>query len=220
MLWSLSAAFGIAVLLQSLRGLWVGTFTLGLLVLLVVGLTYPVFGLSNRTGSFRLGRARELVQELLVGQDEGQRANARNQLASLWTLDYFEYVQRQTPDEAAAMRWLNSAPDGVVAEAIGGSYSGYARISTYTGLPTVLGWPGHESQWRGGYAEQGTRQADIKALFAVADWEEAKEILDRYSIRYVYLGNLERMEPLQETKFSQFLYLAFQQGDVTIYEVP
>jgi uncharacterized membrane protein len=57
-------------------------------------------------------------------------------------------------------------------------------------------------------------------LYAVAEWETAQEILDRYDIRYVVVGTLERMAPLQEAKFSRYLRVAFQQGDVTIYEVP
>ena len=37
----------------------------------------------------------------------------------------------------------------VVLEAVGPDYSafGHARISTFTGRPTVLGWGGHEVQW-------------------------------------------------------------------------
>jgi len=220
MLWSLAAAFGVALLLQILRRFWHGILNAGLVLLMLVGLTYPVLGLLSRTDDFHLGRAWTLLNNLRVSQDIQEKAFIRQELGSLWTLDYFDLVQRQTPDEAAALRWLQSAPDGIVAEAIGGSYTGYARVSTYSGLPAVLGWPGHESQWRGGYEEQGSRQADIQVLFAAADWDAAKEIIDRYGIRYVYVGPLERMEPLQEAKFSQYLHIAFQQGDVTIYEVP
>jgi uncharacterized membrane protein len=113
-----------------------------------------------------------------------------------------------------------SAPDGVVAEAIGGSYSGYARVSTLSGQSTLLGWPGHESQWRGGYEEQGSRQGDLETLYATADWQLASEIISRYDIRYIFVGNLERGRPLQEEKFQLHLRLVFQQGNVTIYEVP
>lgn len=220
MLWSLAAAYGVVVLLRSVRGIQFGLSALGIAALLLVGLTYPVLGIHTHTDTFRLGRAWSLAQDSLHDQDELARADLRRELASLWTLDYFEYVQRQSPDEAAALRWLLAAPGGVVAEAIGGSYSGYARVSTYTGLPTVLGWPGHESQWRGGYEEQGTRQADIQTLYATVEWEVASEIIERYGIRYVYVGRLERMEPLQEAKFARYLHLAFQQGEVSIYEVP
>jgi uncharacterized membrane protein len=161
-----------------------------------------------------------LVDTLRTGEDETAKSLARQELASLWTLDYFDMFERQNPDEAAAIRWLQAAPDGVVAEAIGGSYSGYARVSTLTGLPTVLGWPGHESQWRGGYAEQGSRESDVETLYATKDWQIASEIIARYHIRYIFVGGLERGKPLQEEKFQDHLRVAFQQGDVTVYEVP
>lgn len=220
MLWSLAASYGIAVLVQKLRGGWSIVFRVGLGLLLLVGLTYPIFGILTRTDDFRLGRALELLNTIQTNDDETSKSLARQELASLWTLDYFDMVQRQNPDEAAAIRWLESAPDGVVAEAIGGSYSGYARVSTLTGQPTVLGWPGHESQWRGGYEEQGSRQGDIETLYATGDWNTAREIITRYNIRYVFVGNLERGKPLQEEKFQNHLSVAFQQGMVTIYQVP
>ncbi|MBK9492204.1 MAG: hypothetical protein IPO07_28005 [Haliscomenobacter sp.] len=66
-----------------------------------------------------------------------------------------------------AVQWLNQHLDvsGVITEAVGGSYTQFARISMSTGLATVLGWPGHEGQWRGGYLEVGSREADIKRLY-------------------------------------------------------
>ena len=52
-----------------------------------------------------------------------------------------------------------------MAEAVGGSYSGYACVSRLSGYPTVLGWPGHELQWRGGGEEIGSRENDIQQLY-------------------------------------------------------
>jgi YYY domain-containing protein len=219
-LWSLAASYGIAVLVQKLRGGWDIAFHVGLVLLLVVGLTYPVLGILNRTGNFQLDRAALLLDAIWTSKDENAKAAARRELGSLWTLDYFNMFKRQNPDEAAAIRWLQSAPDGVVAEAIGDSYSAYARVSTLTGLPTVLGWPGHESQWRGGYDAQGSRRSDIGTLYATPDWDTAKGIIARYNIRYVFVGNLERGNPLQEEKFQRNMRVAFQQGNVVIYEAP
>ena len=220
MLWSLAASYGIAVLAQKLRAGWSIAFQVGLVLLLLVGMTYPVLSILTRTDNFRLEQAFRSLDTILSSETESAKSLARQELDSLWTLDYFDMFQRQNPDEAVAIRWLESAPDGVVAEAIGGSYSGYARVSTLTGQPTVLGWPGHESQWRGGYNEQGTRQSDIETLYATSDWNTARETIGRYNIRYVFVGNLERGKPLQEEKFQRHLRLVFLQGNVAIYEVP
>jgi uncharacterized membrane protein len=191
-----------------------------LLIVLLVGLAYPVLGILTRTDNFQLERAVTLLDTIQSSDEEGAKMVARQELNSLWTLDYFDMFQRQNPDEAAAIRWLESAPEGVVAEAIGGSYSAYARVSTMTGLPTVLGWPGHESQWRGGSEKQGSRQGDIETLYATSDWNTASEIIARYNIRYVFVGNLERGKPLREEKFQYNMSPAFQQGNVVIYTVP
>jgi YYY domain-containing protein len=220
MVWSLAVSYGVVVLAHKLRTGWNIAFRAGLVLLLLVGLTYPVLSILDRTGNFRLDRAFVLMNTLQASDDESAQLVARQELDSLWTLDYFEMFERQNPDEAAAIRWLEAAPDGVVAEAIGGSYSAYARVSTLTGLPTVLGWPGHESQWRGGYEEQGSRQGDIETLYATADWSTAKDILARYNIRYVFVGNLERGALLQEEKFMSRMRLAFHQGNVAVYEAP
>jgi YYY domain-containing protein len=195
LLWSLAAAFGTAILLQKLRGVWDWGFRIGLVVLLGMSLTYPVLSLANKTNNFNPPYG--------------------------WTLDDFTRIQRATPDEAAAIEWLRSAPFGVLVEAVGGSYTGYARISTYTGLPTVLGWPGHESQWRGDSAPQGMRQDDVILLYNTSNWQTALDILNKYNIRYVYIGGLERSTYLvQEDKFRRNLIQVFQQGDVTVYQLP
>jgi YYY domain-containing protein len=195
MMLSLAAAYGVAVLLKNLRGWANAAFSAVLALVLIVGLTYPALGFANRTNNF---------QPPFFG----------------FTLDDFDRVEVENPDEAAAIRWLQSAPDGVVAEAVGGAYSAYARISIYTGLPTVLGWGNHEGQWRD-QALQGTRAQDIELLYSTPDWFTAQEIITRYDIRYVYVGNLERSTyAVNEEKFFLFLKVAFQQGNVTVYEAP
>ncbi len=67
------------------------------------------------------------------------------------TLDGLGWLRDRAPGDPGAIAWLNDhAPSGsVVLESVGNDYSafGHGRISTFTGLPTVLGWPGHERQW-------------------------------------------------------------------------
>ncbi|MCQ3939412.1 MAG: hypothetical protein DPW18_20565 [Chloroflexi bacterium] len=197
MLWSLAAAFGTAMLLQTLRGMTFANVGFRVLTGLVVfcGLLYPVFGLMTKTGNFKppLG----------------------------YTLDDFDRIKRENPDDAAGIEFLRSAPEGIIVEAVGDSYSYYARVSAYTGLQTVLGWPGHEAQWRGGYEPQDTRRDDILTLYTTPRWEEAQDIIRQYNIRYIYVGPLERISmPVSEEKFFLHLTPVFQQGNVVIYEVP
>jgi YYY domain-containing protein len=191
---SLASAYGTVVLLRKLRGVANGIFSVIVVFVLLIGLTYPVLGVLTKTNNFKP--------------------------SSGFTLNDFDRVQRETPDEAAAMLWLRSAPDGIEAEAVGGAYSAYARVSIYTGLPTVLGWGNHEGQWRD-YSLQGSREQDIAALYTTPDWNTAHDIIARYNIRYIYIGNLERSTyRVNEEKFKTFLKPVFQQGIVTIYEVP
>ncbi len=198
LLWSIAAAFGTAVLLRELKRFWGSLFLVVLVVLLGMSLTFPALALPNKTNNFQpyLG----------------------------FTLNDFERIQRSNPDEAAAIQWLRSAPYGVVVEAVppaGGSYTNFARISEYTGLPAVLGWVGHEDQWRGSRLPQGTRQDDIATLYSTPNWQTARDIIDRYNIKYVYIGDLERTTyVVQEEKFQKNLVAVFRQGNVTIYEVP
>jgi uncharacterized membrane protein len=167
-----------------------------------MGLTYTVLGIWQKTNGFAP--------------------------PSGLTLDGTAYLQSQSPDEMAAIDWLSTAPSGVVAEAVGGSYTVYGRASTMSGQPTVLGWDFHETQWRGGGDETGSRQVDVQRLYCTRNWEEAEPIIRQYHIRYIFLGNLERSTytaqscagGLNEGKFIRWLPVAFRQGDVTIYTVP
>ncbi|HMN00633.1 MAG TPA: DUF2298 domain-containing protein, partial [Anaerolineales bacterium] len=194
-LWSLAAAFGTAVLLRNLRGVWSAAWRILLGLVLFVGLIYPVLAFLNKTSNFHPNNG--------------------------YNLDASAHLDIYDPEDAAAIRYLQSAPLGVVAEAIGGSYSNYARIATYTGLPTVLGWPWHEFQWRGNWDAHGSRESDIKTLYEVPDWETAQTIIDRYQIRYIVVGGLERTTyNVSEIKFQQHLAALFQAGSTVIYGVP
>jgi len=109
------------------------------------------------------------------------------------TLDGLGWLRDRAPGDVGAIRWLDDhAPAGsVVLEAVGEDYSsfGHARISTFTGLPTVLGWAGHELQW--GH-DVGTRGDDVRRMFTAP--AQAAELLARYDVRYVVVGPLERTE--------------------------
>jgi uncharacterized membrane protein len=91
------------------------------------------------------------------------------------------------------MAWIreNTAGDAVVLEAFGDDYSafGHARISTFTGRPTVMGWAGHELQWQ---HDPGQRSAEIQTLYTTTDNATAQAFIDRYGIDYVVVGPIEQ----------------------------
>jgi uncharacterized membrane protein len=84
----------------------------------------------------------------------------------------------------------------------------------------LLGWGGHELQWRGNYEEPGRREPDINTIYGSLDTQHVLTLLEKYDITYVYVGSLERgkYSPAALAKFSRFMDVVFQQGNVTIYK--
>jgi uncharacterized membrane protein len=141
------------------------------------------------------------------------------------TLDAVKYTARYAPDEYAAVQWLiaNAQGNPVILETPGDQYNaGMSRLSAWTGLPTVVGWSGHEGQWRGNNDIQGPRAAQIEEIYTTGDANRMLELLKELNVRYVIVGPNEqqRYPPTGLAKFGQYLPVAFQQGNVTIYQVP
>lgn len=147
------------------------------------------------------------------------------------TLDGLRFMECVAPQDAQAIQWLQQTVTGtpVIAEGIFGSYwtnGRYSRISMATGLPTVLGWPWHEIQWRGRRetAQINERELDVCGLYRTQNWEVASFILDKYQIEYVYLSPLEisRYGGGGLNKFAANLQPVFEVGEgndrVVIYQ--
>jgi uncharacterized membrane protein len=130
------------------------------------------------------------------------------------------------PDDRAAIRWLaeqsvRSGSRVVIAEALGDEYNPLsAGMATYSGGTTVLGWAGHELQWRGPIPDIGIRQGDLAALYRDAAPDNIRPILDRYAIQYVAVGDMERKAYGDDVtvRFQNQLPIAFRSGSVVIYK--
>ena len=145
------------------------------------------------------------------------------------TFDGLAYLQRSDPGEYEAIKWLrDEAPWGRIVEAVGGDRDDqdgdydpkYGRISASTGFPTVLGWQGHEHQWRGSRRPFDGRKEQVAQVYRSDDPEQVRRLLDTYDMRYVYVGARERSKygNGQFHNFSSFLQPVFQGEDVVIYE--
>ncbi|MGH2495221.1 MAG: DUF2298 domain-containing protein [Ktedonobacteraceae bacterium] len=182
-------------------------WTLVCLLLILAGAIYPIVGTYQRTNGFM------------------QRSNS---------LDGFTYMQSYNLGDYEAIRWLNSHVQGnpVIVEAYGasgGDYSDYARISAFTGLPTLMGWLGHEYQWRVNWlnnvynaADFYKRGTDINAIYTSTDARTVLGLLQHYQVKYLYVGSLEVTTYTGSDlgRFRQFMPIVYSAYGVTIYEVP
>ena len=168
-----------------------------LAVLLTMGLTYPLMAVNSRVSGFL------------------SRSDPQLNLDGTTGSNYYPL----SADEKQAVLWLQQAPLGTLVEAVGGSYSNYARISSNSGQPALLGWPWHETQWRGSGEAAGSREMDISRFYATSSWPEADQIITQYGICYVVVGNLERNTyAVQDGKFNRYLAPVFQAGTITIFQ--
>jgi YYY domain-containing protein len=139
------------------------------------------------------------------------------------TLDGTRYIERYRSADYHAVQWLREhAPeDAVMVEATGGSYSEYNWVSAHTGIPTLLGWGGHELQWRGSYDIPGQREPDIARIYQSTQPQPARDLLERYGVDYVYVGPLERqkynLSPPMLQKFDRIMRRVYENDGVVIY---
>jgi YYY domain-containing protein len=133
-----------------------------------------------------------------------------------------KFLERAYPDNYQAILWLqkNVVGQPVILEAVGDSYTDYNQISMATGLPTVEGWLVHEWLWRGSFDEPGKRAGEIQTIYE-GDSPAAKPLLEKYQVKYIIVGNLERQkyQKLNETKLSSLGKIVFESGSTRVFEV-
>lgn len=98
---------------------------------------------------------------------------------------------------------------------------GSGRLAGITGAPTVIGWQGHQSQWRGsGYsAAAGTRPDDIRRLYSDLRIDAVQDVVSRYGIDYILFGQAERERygAGGEEKFIEFYDVVCESGGSRVY---
>jgi len=111
-----------------------------------------------------------------------------------WSLDGMAWM---SAGDRAIVEALRLEPNGtVVAEAVGGAYSEYARLSSASGVPAYLGWENHEGVWRGGevYATTGARKDLLNRLYTSREPKEIERLANEAGIHLVAIGSLERKD--------------------------
>jgi YYY domain-containing protein len=172
----------------------VGTAALVVLVVLA-SLAFPVMAAGQAT-----------VSDAVQGEYNG-------------TLDGHQQLEQVHSSQAAAVDWLDDRRGTpTIVEAPGSSYDWTSTASTFTGLPTVVGWD-HQAEYRGRAAYE-RRVAHVDAIYT-GPWPDASRYLDRYDVRYVYVGPVERDRYGDELRsFDRPAFtVAFESENVTIYAV-
>ncbi len=167
-----------------------------------IALLFPIYAVRSRAAEFR-----------------GPATAADRQPP---TLNGLAHIQRFNPAEYDALMWLRENVSGtpVILEAVGGQYSEFGRVSANTGLPTVLGWPGHEWQWRGSdHPEPGQRDPLVRSIYSETNLDNVALWLDQYNVEFIYAGDLEANTygPNGLEKFRDRLAVAYANERVTIY---
>jgi hypothetical protein len=201
-LWSLAGAWQLATWIQ-LPGLLTKHRGQGVLALLSVlgiamGLVYTVLAVPARS----------------------------SEQGTPWTLDGAAWVAQRNPGDYNAIQWLNEnvKNPAVIVEAPGDNHRAYVydgRFSALTGLPTLLGWGGHQLQWRGNYDIPAQREVDIQTLYMTTDATLTRAILAQYKVEYIVVGSLERQRYSLEglEKFTAMFPAVYDRDGVTIYYV-
>jgi YYY domain-containing protein len=144
-----------------------------------------------------------LLFPLLGGADK-----MRDRMSSLapHTLDGMAYMQTSFYNESGfdmdleqdyqAIRWMQDHVVGtpVIVEGKTGEYRWGTRFTIYTGLPGVVGWNWHQIQQRNQMPSSMVtgRIEEINAFYLTVDPQQAKDFLDKYDVKYIVLGQLER----------------------------
>lgn len=138
-------------------------------------------------------------------------------------LDGLSYLKTLYPTDYEAIIWLQKNVKGqpVILEAQGDSYTDYGRVSSNTGLPTVLGWTVHEWLWRGSYDIPSPRIEEVKTLYESNDDAKTEKLLKKYNISLVFIGKLEREKypNLNEDKFKALSKPLYENQQTIIYNV-
>lgn len=126
-----------------------------------------------------------------------------------FTLDGYPSLARRSAGDAAAISWIatHARPGSVVLEASGDPYTEYARISTHSGVPTVMGWANHEGLWRANEQEVADRAALVKVFYEGTDDSVATLFLQKYKVTHVVLGELERRRYPGADRVGDYIFL-------------
>ena len=125
--------------------------------------------------------------------------------------------------ELSALKYAKSNIDinqGIL-ESVG-EWDGSGFISRNTGIANIVNWPGHQNQWRNSNPEIYQRATDVEIIYSTTNIDQAKSLLYKYEIDFVYIGRqeLNQYTNNQLVKFGSMGTLVFGSMDnIRIIEI-
>lgn len=139
-----------------------------------------------------------------------------NRLSDYRGMNGLAWLARDNPTDFAGIEWLRENISGqpVVLEAVGESYTTFARVSAFTSFPTVLGWRVHEWLWRGSFDIPGERTPQVENMYLHPTSYEARQKMNQYGVEYIFVGDKEReaYPALDELGLKSLGEVVFEQG--------
>ena len=116
---------------------------------------------------------------------------------------------------------LNSNHNDVIIETQGKSYTNDSQISSESRIPTILGWVGHQLQWRSNHSDIYDREEDIDTFYISNDSQEIINIINKYSITMIILGpnEIEKYNINSLNKFLNISEIIYKNNDYTLLKV-
>jgi YYY domain-containing protein len=162
-------------------------------------------------------------------------------------LDGSTYWQSISAGDYDVMKWLKAEGRGnqIVMEGSAAEYDYAGRMSSFSGVPTLIGWDvSHENLWRTNQpdatAQIGERRRVVNSIYQGQDPNGGTltaarllELLNQYGVDYVTVGSVERglreraenrrpsedVTPYAESLFSYALAEQMRSGDTVLYRV-
>lgn len=139
------------------------------------------------------------------------------------TLDGMVHLRNGRADDAAIVEWLRQRQRErtVVVEAVGNDYTDAGRFSTFAGVPTLVGWTGHEVQWRGGNPEIDRRRRLAETVYTTDPDASTMRALAQIGTEYIVVGGLERevYGPDAGSRLADRFRVAHRVGGTTVYSL-
>ncbi len=109
-------------------------------------------------------------------------------------LDGSQYLKEKDIGAKSVIAWINENVEGqpILLEAPGRPYSMDSIVSSYTGLPTVIGWTEHELGWRGEWEPIANRMGDVEKIYTSTSLIEVTYLLKKYNVEYAVIGTSEK----------------------------